>query len=827
MGGRVKLSSRRGAFAFPALCLVCVAALVCSPAAFGSAKSVASQASALARSPGAGVLRSALDTKAGFEPAAELSRFLLSSDGPSLTPQSKGLAHLTLVLLSPRAREAVNSPGSNKPPTGAQIAALRSVLEAITRNPAIKQLRAEGERLKRHPAQLRRAISAFLSKTDRGSTVIPVDSSSPFAEIDDAVSNPALGVGGKSLASALRGLLASPGAARYLRSWPPFALSAFVSVQTTSHRPAGASASVGGGTDPGCTAAEAEAGIAVDAYLGKTLTDHLIDELRNEVLTKAGKVAAKNVVSLGKLVALAKRNFGHLISRANVALDAKDILDAAIGLGKLGYEAAYRAAVHCYAARVELVPTKATRVAGEGQLFNLLAYNAKGRQIAAVPPDSMWIRNGECHEGNPDWECFGEKAGADPVVARFGDLVAPGELVVKPGPLHSLQLSPRSSEVGIDETTARFGITGKDMFGNELPVSIGPLSSEAHLSIAPEGKCEDLTASCVAQAPGPHAITVQLGKIGDVAKVEVLPNKIHLTPSAATVQIGEAQGYTATETSAGGKLLRASVGFGAGPDQAELSISPEGTCDQVAGTCTGNQVGPHTVTAETGDASGQATLEVEEIEGEEGGGVTLAAIRWSGSITIVNRFWSTEGTPGSYSQGTETAVFQIDENILDGSTGLDPEKGTGHFFAYSYQIDGAESGSGPSPCESRSGQFSASGKTGGPYSAPGESGFYMGFEVFPDDYVFRQFPIWVRETVFESCPLFSFEINHSFDALCGEEPVGHPLPRSGTHVVDSVQCNEGEDGLWGREGSIDFDLTAICFSGDVPDENWECPGVKP
>jgi hypothetical protein len=730
MGGRVK--------SIVALSFV-FAAAACPSAFASSPKSVASQASALARSPGAGVLSSALDTEAGYAPAAELSRFLLSGGGPSLTPHDRGLARLTLVLLSPRVREAVNSLDSPKPPTGTQLAVLRRVLVAVTRNPAIKRLKAEGERLRRRPAQLRRAISTFVKETDRGSGVIPVASSSPFAKIDDAVLDPALGVRGESLASALRRLLSSPGAARYLQSWPPFALSAFASARTTtSDRPAVASSSAGGEPDPGCTAAEAEAGIAVDAYVGKTLTDHLIDELRNEVLTKAGEVAAKNVVSLGKLVALAKRNFGRLVSRANVALDAKDILDAAIGLGKLGYEAAYRAAVHCYAARVELVPGKATRVAGEGQLFNLLAYNAKGRQIAAVPPDSMRIGNGECREGNPDWECFGEKAGADPVLASFGDLVASGELAVKPGPLHSLKLSPNSSQVGVGEPSARFAIVGKDRFGNELPVSIGPLSDEAHLSIAPEGKCEDLTATCVAQAPGPH-----------------------------------------------------------------------------------------TITAKAGNTSGEATLEVEGEGEKEGEGGPLSAIQWSGTITIANHYWSSDGSSGRHSEGTETAVFQIDENVLDGSTGLDPEKGTRHFFVYSYQIDVAESGGGPDPCESWSGEFSAHGKAGGTYSEPGGSGFYMGFEVFPDDYSFMLFPIWVSGTIIEGCPLFSFEFGRQFDQPCGEELVGHPLPRNGVQVVDSLHCSEGEEGAWGRDGSIDLDLTATCFSGDVPDENWECPGVKP
>ena len=359
-----------------------------------------------------------------------------------------------------------------------------------------------------------------------------------------------------------------------------------------------------------------------------------------------------------------------------------------VSLGKYAYAVAYAAAVHCYAERVQLVPSKMTRMAGEVQFYNLLAFIAKGREIAAVPPDSMQISNGECHRAYPDWECFGEAVGPDPLLARFGELSAGGELTVRPGPLHSLKLSPDPSGVGIDEPTVPFSVVGKDFFGNQLPVAIGPLSDDARLSIVPEGECDDLARTCVGHKPGPHAVTAQRGGISDVAEVKVLPNELRLTPTIATIASGGSQPFTVAEESAGGKPLR-SLPIGSGPGEAKLSITPSGSCDQAAGSCTAYSFGPHTVTGEAQGATGTALLEVEreghpqcppaeKAEGGEEGGevsglpaesaqpssVESAAPVWSAPFDLSSPFEPT-GFPQLALDGDGDGVV-----VWDGSSGV-------------------------------------------------------------------------------------------------------------------------------------------------------------
>jgi len=553
-----------------------LALILCAllPSVAAAAPGAGAQASALAGSPGAKALAAELGSGFGFGSAAELSRFLLSDKGPALSPFDRSLSRLTLILLAPDVRAAFRSLASHRRPTGAQARALTQAAEAISRNRAIGRLQAQGEQLKRHPAQLRRAIAALLKRTG-GPTGEPPPAGAEenlFTRIEAALTDRSQGVHGESLAAAMRKLLASPGAVGYLGSWPPLALSSLLAAPGTAPQGrASASASPADDADSRCAIAKAQAGIYLSAGIGKALTDYLLGRLTD------GASPPEVALRLAK-----QTGWAHTSPTADAIEDVVPLYSQGVSLGKYSYAVAYAAAVHCYAERVQLVPAKISRTAGETQLYNLLAFNAKGREIAAVPPDSMQIGNGECSRGYPDWECFGETVGPDPVVARFGDLpAASGELTVKPGRLHSLKLSPSRSETGIDEPTASFSVVGKDFFGNRLPVEIGPLGGDAQLSIVPEGTCDDLARTCVAHVPGPHAVTAQLGNISDVAEVKVQPNLLRLSPATATVSSGGSQAYAVTEVSAGGKALRL-VPIGNRPGEAKLSLTPSGSCDQAA-----------------------------------------------------------------------------------------------------------------------------------------------------------------------------------------------------------------------------------------------------
>lgn len=355
----------------------------------------------------------------------------------------------------------------------------------------------------------------------------------------------------------------------------------------------------------------------------------------------------------------------------NMTMNTWEYTKGVADLSSWGVGASYNVALHCVGRKIELVPATAKRAAGETQLYNLQVKNSAGRVIGAVQPDRMQIETGKCTWGSPDWACYGEKVGQDRVRAGFGQLPdATGFLTVTPGSLHSLSLSPRSSEVGVDELTGQLSVVGKDFFGNEVPTSIGPGNSEAHLDIAPEGHCSDSLRNCSAHQAGPHAVTVSQGKVSDVVELRVRADSLRLTPASATISSGGSQTYAVEEVSGGGKVLR-SVPIGVGPGDAKLSVTPSGSCNQAA-SCTAYSHGAHTVTAEAGAASGTALLEVERdgheqclgTGGGEGGGAEGSALG-AGTERAVSSAASGSGwsAPFALSLGFETVGLpQVSEN---------------------------------------------------------------------------------------------------------------------------------------------------------------------
>ncbi len=334
--------------------------------------------------------------------------------------------------------------------------------------------------------------------------------------------------------------------------------------------------------------------------------------------------------ALGELITGAR-----LPAVVNVVMTTWEYTQGVAAVSAWGVGASYNVALHCVGRKIELVPATAKRAAGETQLYDLQVENSAGEVIGAVQPDRMQIETGRCAWGSPDWACYGEKVGKDRVRAEFGQLpAATGILTVTPGRLHSLALSPRSPEVGVDELTGPFSVVGKDYFGNEVPTSIGPGSAEADLTIAPEGHCSDSLRSCSAHQAGPHAVTVSQGRVSDVVELRVRADSLRLTPASATIPSGGSQAYAVEEISGAGKVLR-SVPVGSGPGDAKLSITSSGSCDLAAASCTAHSYGAHTVTADTGSASGTALLEVEreghdqclQAENHEGGEGEGAGLR--------------------------------------------------------------------------------------------------------------------------------------------------------------------------------------------------------
>jgi hypothetical protein len=493
-----------------------------------------------------------------------------------------------------------------------------------------------------------------------------------------------------------------------------------------------------------------------------------------------------------------------------------------------GVGAAYNVALHCVGREIELVPATAKRTAGETQLYNLQVKNGEKKVIGAVQPDRMRIQTGECTWGSPDWSCYGEVVGPDRVTAEFGYLpVATSTLTVTPGKLHSLTLSPRSSEIRVDEPTSVFLIAGKDFFGNEVQTSIGVGHSEAHLSIVPEGECSDLLRTCTAYRAGRHAVTVTQGNVSDVVEVQVRDNVLRLTPEAGEVPAGEPQAYSAEEVTWKGEVVRPTVEFGGGPNEATLTISPDGSCDQIAGTCTPSVAGPHTVRASTERLSAEASLIARQEGEEEGGGDSASYLYWSGTISLD---WGLEqlSLPGDRERGEaewKVAVLTYGGSTVEAGIPFNYET-TWSYLAEGHNTDTSQGcGFGSLITKYEAGLEGTYVFAGG-----GTQNELLTLVIHPDSYrVALGTPPGEFSNKIYLCNGSLYKETHGSVSLfslftCGGAASVTPLPRQGTRIVaamDGVSCGKIFEG---SKYHLALDLTVVCVdTNEAPDGNWECP----
>jgi hypothetical protein len=157
-------------------------------------------------------------------------------------------------------------------------------------------------------------------------------------------------------------------------------------------------------------------------------------------------------------------------------------------------------------------------------------------------------------------------------------------------------LSPATASIPAGQSQT-YTVEGFDTEGKDL----GPVT-EASLSISPDGTCDGYT--CTADVPGSHVVTATTKFAKTTAQLTVTPaslDHMQISPQSSTIPVGTSQPYTVEGFDRFGNDL--------GPvTRASLSISPDGTCDNTAHTCTATEPGTHTVTATLGTVQATATL---------------------------------------------------------------------------------------------------------------------------------------------------------------------------------------------------------------------------
>ncbi len=228
-------------------------------------------------------------------------------------------------------------------------------------------------------------------------------------------------------------------------------------------------------------------------------------------------------------------------------------------------------------AKITLEPANAEIPAGQTVAYTVTGWDSAGDPTGtlnhlvhlSVAPD------GECNDATD--ACTVKTAGPHTVTVQSGTVSGSTGLQIVAGPLATLELAPASKTIaaGGEQT---YEVKGFDAYHNPR----GPVTN-AILSLEPlGGGCVGYVCTAPAVTSSTqYVVRATAAEATGTAMLEAAP-VVHmtLTPHEASVDAGEAQAYKAEGYDA------ANLDLGDITKQTTLSISPDGSCDNVAHTCT-------------------------------------------------------------------------------------------------------------------------------------------------------------------------------------------------------------------------------------------------
>jgi hypothetical protein len=192
--------------------------------------------------------------------------------------------------------------------------------------------------------------------------------------------------------------------------------------------------------------------------------------------------------------------------------------------------------------RLQVTPQQAELPSGQMQQFRALGYDAYDN-VRDIPVH--WELTGAVGQLDAAGVLTAGRQGIGQITARLDGLTAHAEVVVVPGPVQHLLLTPGQTEIAA--TTAQaFTATGLDASGNASPVTVNWAMTEGLGSLDQEGR---FTAAYV----GKGTVVAYTNSLVGTAEVRVTPGPVALlfvSPQLSTVRAGQtvqfqAQGFDA------------------------------------------------------------------------------------------------------------------------------------------------------------------------------------------------------------------------------------------------------------------------------------------
>ena len=184
---------------------------------------------------------------------------------------------------------------------------------------------------------------------------------------------------------------------------------------------------------------------------------------------------------------------------------------------------------------IVIAPTEAEVPVNSSLQFTATVFDAFGNEIVGATPS--WSSSIGSIDSNGLFSA-GIVAGTGMVTASFGSASAEAVVVVEPGPLSSVMISPDSVSLVVGGL-ANFGVAGYDEFGNEIAGLAFNWSSTIG-SVSPVGDTS-LATFLAGTMAGSGTIAVECLGVSDEIPVTVAPGSVsyvEIAPSSSSVQVG-------------------------------------------------------------------------------------------------------------------------------------------------------------------------------------------------------------------------------------------------------------------------------------------------
>ena len=245
------------------------------------------------------------------------------------------------------------------------------------------------------------------------------------------------------------------------------------------------------------------------------------------------------------------------------------------------------------AVALQLMAPTSTVKAGDSITISSEAQDAAGNAITAPP---AWSLEGEIGAITPEGVFTAQHAGSGRIVGVMGDVTQTVDIEIQPGDLSTIEVSPKDPSVTAGETVA-FTATGRDAFGNAIPVEV-TWSAQGNF-----GSIDAASGSFQAMIAGTGAVVATHGALAGVAMVTVQPGKVAELSLPATLRV--AAGETIP-------LMAMALDAFGNPTQADLEWELAGEVAWFSnGMVVAEEAGRGELVARSGALVARAAIEVE------------------------------------------------------------------------------------------------------------------------------------------------------------------------------------------------------------------------